>query len=115
MRIFNYLTGYAEPRSFEKLVIAPLALRTTLLQLIRDLLEVSHRPAEPVKLRHHERVTLAQIPKGLRQRRPLRQGARCVFDEDLVAPRSFERIRLAVRILVPGRDAGVTDRGHASA
>ena len=31
-----------------------------------------------------------------------------------VIARSFERIRLAVRILVPGRDAGVTDRGHAS-
>ena len=87
----------------------------TLLQLIRDLLEVSHRSAEPVKLRHHERVTLSQIPEGIRQRRPLRQGARCVFDEDLVAPRSFERIGLAVRILVSGRDTGVTDRGHASA
>lgn len=87
----------------------------TLLQLIRDLLEVSDRPAEPVKLRHHERVTLAQIPKGFCQRRPFRQGARCMFDEDLVAACRSERVRLAVRILVSGRDAGVTDCGHASA
>ena len=84
----------------------------TLLKLIRDLLKVSHRPAEPVKLRHHERVALSHIPEGIRQRRPLHQGARRVLDKDLVAPRSFERIGLAVRILIPGRDAGVTDRGH---
>lgn len=87
----------------------------TLLKLVRDLLEVPYRPAEAVKLRHHERVTLSQIPKGFRQRRPFRKGPGRVFDEVLVAACSFECIGLAVRILVPGRDAGVTDRGHASA
>ena len=87
----------------------------TLLQFIRDLFEVSYRSPEPVKLRHYERVALSQIPEGFRQRRPFRQGAGGVLDEDLVAACSFERIGLAVRILVSGRDAGVTDRGHASA
>ena len=74
----------------------------TLLQLVRDLLEVSDRPAEPVKLRHHERVALAQIPEGFRQRRSLRQGAGCVLDENLVAARRVEYVRLAVGILVSG-------------
>ena len=59
-------------------------------------------PAEPVKFRHDERVSLAQISEGFRERRPLRQGAGCVLDEYLVAARSIERIRLAVGILVSG-------------
>ena len=33
-RLFNYVTSYSEPRDFEKLVIAPLALRGELLSLI---------------------------------------------------------------------------------
>lgn len=86
-----------------------------LLKLVRDLFEVPYRPAEPVKLRHHERVPFSQIPEGFRQCRPFRQGAGCVFHEDFVATCSFERIGLAVRILVSSRDARVTDRGHASA
>lgn len=40
--------------------------------------------------------------RGLRQRRPLRQGAGCVLDENLVAARRIERIRLAVGILFSG-------------
>lgn len=32
--LFNYVTGYAEPRSFEKLLIAPLHLRKGVLELI---------------------------------------------------------------------------------
>lgn len=73
-----------------------------LLQFVRDLFEVSHRPAEPVKFRHDERVSLAQISEGFRQCRPFRQGAGCVLDENLVAARRIERIRLAVGILVSG-------------
>ncbi len=39
-RLFNYMTGYAKPEHMEKLVIAPLALRQTLLRLIEE--EVQH-------------------------------------------------------------------------
>ena len=46
-RLFNYMTGYAEPSSTEKITIAPLTLRATLEQLIEA--EIAHaqggRPA----------------------------------------------------------------------
>jgi len=35
-RVFNYMTGYAQPDSLEKLAIAPLGLRKKLLALIED-------------------------------------------------------------------------------
>ncbi|MBI1779082.1 MAG: RNA degradosome polyphosphate kinase [Proteobacteria bacterium] len=47
-RLFNYMTGYATPETFEKLAIAPLSLRPSLLKLIAD--EIAHaragRPAQ---------------------------------------------------------------------
>ncbi|MEM9838795.1 MAG: RNA degradosome polyphosphate kinase [Pseudomonadota bacterium] len=47
-RVFNYVTGYAAPRSFEKFAVAPLDLREQLTGLIED--EIAHaragRPAE---------------------------------------------------------------------
>ncbi|MGE4219303.1 MAG: RNA degradosome polyphosphate kinase [Alphaproteobacteria bacterium] len=42
-RVFNYMTGYAEPEGMEKLSIAPINLRTTLLRLIED--EIQHAQA----------------------------------------------------------------------
>jgi polyphosphate kinase len=46
--VFNYMTGYAKPTELQKLIIAPLQLRTALLQLIED--EILHaeagRPAQ---------------------------------------------------------------------
>jgi polyphosphate kinase len=47
-RLFNYMTGYAKPDKMEKLAIAPLSLRQTLLRLIEE--EIAHvqagRPGE---------------------------------------------------------------------
>ena len=47
-RLFNYMTGYAKPDKMEKLAIAPLSLRQTLLRLIDE--ETAHvqagRPGE---------------------------------------------------------------------
>ena len=47
-RLFNYMTGYAEPGSMEKIAVAPLTLRTTLEALIEA--EIAHarasRPAQ---------------------------------------------------------------------
>jgi polyphosphate kinase len=47
-RLFNYMTGYAKPDKMEKLAIAPLSLRQTLLRLIDE--EIAHvqagRPGE---------------------------------------------------------------------
>ncbi len=34
--LFNYLTGYSPPEKFEKIAIAPLSLRSTILQCIED-------------------------------------------------------------------------------
>jgi polyphosphate kinase len=42
-RLFNYMTGYVKPERLEKLAIAPLTLRRTLLQLIED--EIGHAQA----------------------------------------------------------------------
>ncbi|CAN0350449.1 unnamed protein product, partial [Discosporangium mesarthrocarpum] len=46
-RIFNYMTGYARPDTLEKIAVAPVSLRSTLLTLIED--EIRHvragRPA----------------------------------------------------------------------
>src|SRR5262245_58998441 len=39
-RLFNYMTGYANPDKLEKIAIAPLTLRQTLLRLIDD--EIAH-------------------------------------------------------------------------
>ena len=39
-RLFNYMTGYARPERMEKLALAPITLRSTLLQLIQD--EIDH-------------------------------------------------------------------------
>jgi polyphosphate kinase len=35
-RMFNYMTGYAKPEKLDKVAVAPINLRTTLLQLIED-------------------------------------------------------------------------------
>lgn len=42
-KVFNYMTGYVHPEKMEKLVIAPIGLRPTLLQLIED--EIAHAKA----------------------------------------------------------------------
>ena len=42
-KVFNYMTGYVHPEKMEKLVIAPIGLRSTLLQLIED--EIAHAKA----------------------------------------------------------------------
>lgn len=42
-RLFNFMTGYANPDRLEKIAIAPLTLRPTLLRLIQD--EVEHAKA----------------------------------------------------------------------
>ncbi len=42
-KVFNYMTGYVHPEKMEKLVIAPIGLRSTLLQLIED--EIAHANA----------------------------------------------------------------------
>ncbi len=42
-RLFNYLTGYAEPRDFEKISISPITLQPRLLELIRA--EIDHAKA----------------------------------------------------------------------
>ena len=41
--LFNYLTGYAEPENYEKLVISPHDMRTTVVKLIED--EIEHARA----------------------------------------------------------------------
>jgi polyphosphate kinase len=47
-RMFNYMTGYAKPSELEKVTIAPIGLRSKLMQLIQD--EIDHarsgRPAQ---------------------------------------------------------------------
>ena len=43
-RLFNYMTGYAKPKPMEKIAIAPLTLRSTLLSLIGD--EIAHAEAD---------------------------------------------------------------------
>ncbi|MSO88889.1 MAG: RNA degradosome polyphosphate kinase [Rhodospirillaceae bacterium] len=47
-RLFNYMTGYAKPQGLQKIAVAPLTLRKTLLALIDD--EIDHaragRPAQ---------------------------------------------------------------------
>jgi polyphosphate kinase len=43
-RLFNYMTGYAKPEQLEKLVIAPLTLGDTLLELIDA--EIAHAEAD---------------------------------------------------------------------
>jgi polyphosphate kinase len=43
MRLFNYLTGYAQPERYESLVVSPGELRTTILGLIDD--EIAHARA----------------------------------------------------------------------
>jgi polyphosphate kinase len=42
-KVFNYITGYAEPSKLEKLAVSPVNLRQTLIQHIRD--EVAHAKA----------------------------------------------------------------------
>lgn len=42
-RIFNYMTGYARPDTLEKIAVAPVSLRSTLLALIED--EIAHARA----------------------------------------------------------------------
>jgi polyphosphate kinase len=39
-RTFNYMTGYAKPEKLEKIAIAPITLRSTLMHLIED--EIEH-------------------------------------------------------------------------
>ncbi len=41
--LFNFLTGYARPESFEKIAVSPLNLRETLVELIND--EIEHAKA----------------------------------------------------------------------
>ena len=38
-----------------------------------------------------------------------------MLNEDLLAARGFERVSLTIEILVPSRDACITDRCHAEA
>ncbi|MBI1181362.1 MAG: RNA degradosome polyphosphate kinase [Alphaproteobacteria bacterium] len=47
-RLFNFLTGYAEPRDFEKISISPISLQARLLDLIEQEMEHARagRPAE---------------------------------------------------------------------
>jgi polyphosphate kinase len=47
-RLFNFLTGYAEPRDFEKISISPITLQPKLLDLIEQEMEHARagRPAE---------------------------------------------------------------------
>ena len=42
-RIFNYMTGYARPDTLEKIAVAPVSLRSTLLSLVED--EIRHARA----------------------------------------------------------------------
>ena len=42
-RVFNYMTGYAKPKLFEKIAVAPLGLRDEILKLIGD--EIAHAKA----------------------------------------------------------------------
>jgi polyphosphate kinase len=42
-RLFNYMTGYAKPDKMEKVAVAPLSLRQTLLRLIDE--EIAHAQA----------------------------------------------------------------------
>jgi polyphosphate kinase len=42
-RLFNYMTGYVKPEKLEKLAIAPLTLRRSMLELIED--EIGHATA----------------------------------------------------------------------
>ncbi|MEK9662628.1 MAG: polyphosphate kinase, partial [Alphaproteobacteria bacterium] len=42
-RIFNYMTGYARPDTLEKIAVAPVSLRSTLLALIEE--EIGHARA----------------------------------------------------------------------
>src|SRR5690606_2024587 len=42
-KFFNYMTGYAVPEGLEKLAIAPITLRSTLVKLIQD--EIDHAKA----------------------------------------------------------------------
>lgn len=37
---FNYVTGYAEPKNFDRLLVAPLKLRSSVIELIED--EIAH-------------------------------------------------------------------------
>jgi polyphosphate kinase len=48
-RIFNYMTGYARPDTLEKIAVAPISLRSTLLALIED--EIAHaRAGRPARI-----------------------------------------------------------------
>src|SRR3546814_19659787 len=42
-RIFNYMTGYARPETLERVAVAPLTLKSTLLRLIDE--EIDHAKA----------------------------------------------------------------------
>ncbi|NIA70275.1 RNA degradosome polyphosphate kinase [Pelagibius litoralis] len=42
-RLFNYMTGYAKPKTMDKIAFAPLTLRSTLLRHIKD--EIAHAEA----------------------------------------------------------------------
>ncbi len=48
--LFNVLTGFARPRKFRKLLVAPMALRDDLLEQIRKTME-AHRPDRPARIR----------------------------------------------------------------
>ncbi len=42
-RVFNYLTGYAKPERFEKLAMAPIGMRDTVIRMVDD--EIEHAKA----------------------------------------------------------------------
>jgi polyphosphate kinase len=47
--LFNFLTGFARPRGFRKLMVAPMALRETMVAEVRKTIE-AHRPDCPSRI-----------------------------------------------------------------
>ena len=82
------------------------------LQVVDDLLEVAHRPAQPVQLGHHQRVPGPQVGQRLVQRRAPRQRPGRMFGERLLASRGRQRVGLRLGVLVPSAHPRVPDHRH---
>ena len=52
-RLFNFMTGYARPDRLEKIAVAPVNLRKTVLKLIEE--EIAHVAAGPARARSGRR------------------------------------------------------------